>query len=186
MVISKRARLSTLSLNRCALTYQVVLAHSRNRRRQRNVGGCKNLRTANTRPLENLGCSKSTRRQYDLSPSFDDPGRLFLIHVGLKICAWPKDHPNRLLAVVVKDDALHVCLNKDVKIGKPSTLELRMDVCMGGVLAFPIGADVSLSTHGAVDGVQGIVVWKLWPAYLLHGSDKVIFQFLATIVSWAN
>lgn len=141
------------------LTYQIVLSHSRNRGRQRDFGGCKDIRITNPRPLQNLRCTKSARGKDYLPPRFDDPSRLILVDVGLEICTRPEGHPNSLLVLVVKDHALHVRLDKDVEVEELSTLELRMNIRMSGVLAFSIGADISLGTHRAVNRVQCVVVW---------------------------
>lgn len=96
-----------------------------------------------------------------------------------------EDYTNRLL-VIVKYDTLHVCLHEDMKVWEVSALKLRVDVRVGGVLTLSIGADVPLGTHGTIDGVQNVVVWKLWPAQLLDSGNEVILQGFTSIVSRAN
>lgn len=108
-----------------------------------------------------------------------------MVHIRLEVSARLEGHTHSPF-VIVKDDVLDVRLDEDVKVGKFSTVELGVDIPMSGILTCPISADIALSTHGAVDRVQSVVVGQLWPAHLLDCRYEIIFQGLATIVARAD
>lgn len=91
----------------------------------------------------------------------------------MEVSARSEDHTHSPL-IIVNYNTLHVRLDEDVEIWKLSTLKLRVDIRVGGVLALPVGADVALGMHRSVDGVEDVVVWKLWPSQLAHGRNEVI------------
>lgn len=165
--------------------HQIVFTHAGDGSDQRNSRTRENVRVANARPFQNLWRSKSTRREDDLLFCFDDPRSHLLTHIGLEVSTRPEGHTHSPF-VLVKDNVLNIRLDQDVEVGELSTVELRVDIRMSGILPCPIGADEALSAHGAVDGVQSVVVGKLWPAHFPDCRYKIIFQGIVTIVAGAD
>jgi hypothetical protein len=124
----------------------VVFAHSGKLSHNRYVSTLQNLLVAKTGSLENWGCSTSTASNNNELASLDGlHGMCCQSNLGLKLRVRSVLNTHCAL-VVVEQYSNNLRLNKDMQIGVLSSLELRVDVFVGRVLALAIGRNISLPT----------------------------------------